>query len=602
MIAGVRASVVSSGAVLVLVLAGCAGDAKRAGAPADEWFTDRAEQTGLDFVHFNGATGQFYYPEILPPGVALFDYDNDGDLDIYLVQGRMLGPQNDPRAALPPSRGALRGGHAEAFAKAGIPPHDSKPLTGRLFRNDLSVRADGTRVLHFTDVTEESGINANQYGLGVATADVDNDGWIDLLLTNFGTSQLFHNNGDGTFSDASARSGIQGEPGVAVSAAFLDYDRDGWLDLYVGYNVNYSLANEQKCPNQAGARDYCPPQIYGGRPDRLYRNVGGGTFVDVSAQTLIGGKFGPALGVVAADFNGDGWIDIYVANDGEPNLLWMNQRDGTFKDTALVAGAALTAEGKAEASMGVDAGDVDGDGDEDLVMTELTGQGFNLYVNDGSGNFRDASAASSLAALSLPYTGWGAAWFDFDNDGWLDVLSVNGPIVANEANDGRGTEPFPYDQRKLLLRNLGNGRFENVTGKAGAVFTLSEAGRGAAFGDIDNDGDVDVLVGNDNGRVRLLVNNVGNQNHWVGMRLVGQQGRDMLGARVAVRRGGHPTLWRRVRSDGSYASANDPRVLVGLGSSAEKPAVQVRWPSGKLEEWSDIAIDRWITLKEGSGT
>jgi hypothetical protein len=604
-----RTPIVSFTVVLALGLAGCTGDKNQAGSGMDEWFTDRAEQTGLDFVHFNGATGQFYYPEILPPGVALFDYDNDGDLDVYLVQGRMLGPQNDPRTALPPSRGALRRGHppsrgalrrghAEAFAEAGIPPHDSKPLTGRLFRNDLQVRADGTRVLRFTDVTEPSGISANQYGLGVATADVDNDGWVDLLLTNFGTNQLFHNNGDGTFTDVSTTSGIQSEPGVAVSAAFLDYDRDGWLDLYVGYNVNYALGNEQKCPNQAGARDYCPPQIYGGRPDRLYRNVGGGKFVDVSAKALIGGKFGPALGVVAADFNGDGWIDIYVANDGEPNLLWINQRDRTFKDTALIAGAALTAEGKAEASMGVDAGDFDGDGDEDLVMTELTGQGFNLYVNDGSGLFRDASAASSLAALSLPYTGWGAAWFDFDNDGWLDVLSVNGPIVANE---GRGKEPFPYDQRKLLFRNLGNGRFDNVTEKAGVVFTLSEAGRGAAFGDIDNDGDVDIVVGNDNGRVRLLVNNIGNRNHWLGMRLVGKHGRDMLGARVAVMRSGRPALWRRVRSDGSYASANDPRVLVGLGPSAEKPTVQVRWPSGQAEEWTDVAIDQWATLKEGSG-
>jgi hypothetical protein len=492
----------------------------------------------------------------------------------------MLGPEKDSRTAL-------------------VPPHDGKPLTGRLFRNDLQVRADGTRMLHFTDVTEESGIHANQYGLGVAAADVDNDGWVDLLLTNFGTNQLFHNNGDGTFTDVSKSSGIQSEPGVTVSAAFLDYDRDGWLDLYVGNNVNYTLKNDRKCPNTAGARDYCPPQIYGGTPDRLYRNLGNGRFVDVSAQALSGGKFGPALGVVTADFNGDGWIDIYVANDGEPNLLWINQRDGTFRDTALLAGAALTAEGKAEASMGVDAGDFDGDGDEDLVMTELSGQGANLYINDGSARFRDASAASSLGRLSLPYTGWGTAWFDFDNDGWLDLLIVSGTIVANE---GRTNQPFPYDQRKVLLRNLGNGGFENVTDRAGAVFTLSESGRGAAFGDIDNDGDVDVVVGNDAGRLRLLVNNIGNRSHWLGMRIVGKQGRDALGARVAVIRRDGSRLWRRVRSDGSYGSANDPRVLVGLGQSAEPPKVQVQWPtSGHVEEWSEVAVDRWITLTEGSG-
>jgi hypothetical protein len=576
--------------LLALGLAACRGEPNRTGSSAiedttrgtpaqDEWFTDRAEATGLDFLHFNGASGRFYYPEILPPGVAVFDYDNDGDLDVYVAQGQMLGPEKDSRTAWTPA-----------------PP--DQPLTGRLFRNDLEVRADLTRVLHFTDVTAQSGINASQYGLGVAAADVDNDGRVDLLLTNFGTTQLFHNNGGGTFTDVSVRSGIQGEPGVAVSAAFLDYDRDGWLDLYVGNNVNYTLKNDRACPNMAGARDYCPPQIYGGRPDHLFRNLGNGTFADVSAKALRGGKFGPALGVVAADFNGDGWADIYVANDGEPNLLWINQHDGTFRETALLAGAALTAEGKAEASMGVDAGDFDGDGDDDLVMTELTGQGANLYVNDGSARFRDASAASSLGALSLPYTGWGTTWFDFDNDGWLDLLIVNGTIVANE---GPTHHPFPYDQRKVLFRNAGNGRFENVTDRAGVAFTVSESGRGAAFGDIDNDGDVDVVVGNDAGRLRLLVNNIGNRNHWLGMRIVGRQGRDMLGARVAVITRDGSRLWRRVRSDGSYGSANDPRVLVGLGQSADAPTVQVQWPGGHVQEWTDVAGDRWITLREGSG-
>jgi hypothetical protein len=575
-----------------VLLAGCAGDGSEPGSPTESqnsgaasaptgdnaaWFTESAEASGLDFVHFNGATGDFYYPEILPPGVGLLDYDNDGDLDVYLVQGRMLGTDKNPL----------------------IPPHGPLPLKGQLYRNDLQIRPDDTRTLRFTDVTDQSGINADQYGLGVATGDIDNDGRVDLLLTNFGANQLFRNNGNGTFADVTAQSGIQDRTGrFAVSASFVDYDRDGWLDLYVGNNVNYTLENQEKCPNMAGARDYCPPQIYGGQPDRLYRNLGKGKFVDVTAKALVGGKFGPALGVATADYNGDGWIDIYVANDGEENLLWINQRDGTFKDAALVAGAALTAEGKAEASMGVDAGDFDNDGDEDLFMTELTSQGSNLYVNDGSGRFRDLSALSGLGSFSLPYTGWGTAWFDFDNDGWLDILSVNGTIVAVE---GRAKQPFPYDQRKLLFRNVRNGRFEDVTDQAGPVFELSEAGRGAAFGDIDNDGDVDVLVGNDAGRVRLLVNNIGNRSHWLGMRLVGRQGRDMLGARVTVIRSDGSKLWRRARSDGSYGSANDPRVLVGLGTSAEKPTVQVRWPSGHVEEWADVAIDRWTTLTEGGG-
>jgi enediyne biosynthesis protein E4 len=545
-----------------------------------EWFSDQAEESGLDFVHFNGASGEFFYPEILPPGVALLDYDNDGDLDAYLVQGRMLASN-------------------KTFTSALIPPSDERPLKGRLYRNDLDVREDGTRRLRFTDVTDASGILADQYGLGVASGDVDNDGWVDLLLTNFGTNQLFRNNRDGTFSDVSKPSGIHDESGrFAVSAAFVDYDRDGWLDLYVGNNVRYTLENKEKCPNAAGAPDYCPPQIYGGQPDRLYRNDRQGRFVDVTAKALTGAKFGPALGVATADYDGDGWIDIYVANDGEENLLWINQRDGTFKETALAAGAALTAEGKAEASMGVDAGDFDNDGDEDLFITELTSQGFNLFVNDGSAKFRDLSAVSGLGPSSLPYTGWGTTWFDFDNDGWLDILAVNGTIIAVEGRAGRG---FPYDQRKVLFRNLKNGRFEDVSGQAGAVFALSEAGRGAAFGDIDNDGDVDVLVGNDAGRARLLVNNIGNRNHWLGLRLVGKEKRDMHGARVTVTRADGSKLWRRARSDGSYGSANDPRVLVGLGTATDKPDVQVRWPSGRIEEWPGVAIDRWTTLTESSG-
>jgi hypothetical protein len=384
-----------------------------------------------------------------------------------------------------------------------------------------------------------------------------------------------------------------------MSASFVDIDRDGWLDLYVGNNVNYTLRNETKCPNMAGARDYCPPQIYGGQPDRLYRNRGNGTFVDVSAKALVGATFGPALGIATADYNGDGWMDIYVANDGEENLLWMNQRNGTFKDAALLAGAALTAEGKAEASMGVDAGDFDNDGDEDLFMTELNGEGSNLYVNGGTGVFDDHSARSALGPLSLQYTGFGTAWFDFDNDGWLDLLSVNGRVQAAE---GDTREPFLLHQRKLLFRSLGTGRFEDVSAGAGAAFQLADVGRGAAFGDIDNDGDHDVVVGNDAGPTRLLINNVGNRHHWIGLRLIGARAkRDMLGARVEIVRNDGMVLTRRARSDGSYASANDPRVLVGLGAATEAPRVRVRWPNGQAEEWTSVPVDRWTTLVEGTG-
>ena len=547
------------------------------GAADAEWFTDRAAAVGLDFVHVNGAAGEFHYPELLPPGVGLLDYDNDGDLDVYVVQGRMLDAGRSPADVL-------------------IPPKVGMPLTGRLYRNDLQVHPDGSRTLRFTDVTMESRIDADGYGLGVAAGDVDNDGWVDLFLTNLEPSRLYRNAGDGTFTDVSRPSGIVLAQGFGVSAAFVDYDRDGWLDLYVGYNVDYSLDSGIECGTMADADDYCPPETYGGTPDQLYHNEGGGRFVDVSDTALVGGRFGPALGVATADYDGDGWIDIYVANDGTENLLWLNQRDGTFRDAALLSGVALSGLGVTEASMGVDAGDFDNDGDEDLFVTHLTREGNNLYVNDGSGRFQDRSTPSGLGAGSMAYTGWGTAWFDYDNDGWLDVLAVNGTITALH---GRADHQFPYDQRKTLFRNLRDGRFEDVTHRAGVVFELSEAGRGAAFGDVDNDGDMDVLVGNDAGPVRLLINSVGNRSHWLGLRLVDAAGRDALGARVAVRRPGAATLWRRARSDGSYASANDPRVLIGLGASADRPAVEVSWPSGHREEWRDVEIDRWTTLREG---
>jgi hypothetical protein len=581
-------------ALAVAVLIGClscsspAGDASapvgktagdpRAAASSANWFVEQAEASGIDFVHFNGASGRYYYPEILAPGVALFDYDNDGDLDAYLVQGAPLGGQ--------------------APSAARVPPYRNQLLRGRLYRNDLAMTG-GTRVLRFTDVTDESRIDARGYGLGVATADIDNDGWTDLYLTNFGPSQMWRNNGDGTFADVTAASGTANQPGFGVSASFFDYDRDGWLDLYVGNNVNYRLDNEKACPNPAGVRDYCPPQIYGGQPDRLFRNTGRGRFVDVTSRALKGGTFGPALGVIAADFDDDGWVDVYVANDGEENLLWINQKDGTFRESALLAGAAITAEGRAESSMGLDAGDYDNDGDDDVIITELTGEGSNLFLNEGGSRFRDVSAQSGLGSATLPYTGWGTSWIDYDNDGWLDALAVNGTIIAVE---GRGDEPFPYDQRKVLLRNRGNGRLELVSQQAGPAFELSEAGRGAAFGDVDNDGDVDVLIGNNGGRTRLLVNQIGTRQHWLGVRVVsGDPPRNVLGARVGVTRADGTTMWRRARADGSYASANDPRALIGLGPHTDPVTVNVRWPDGRRESWSGIAVDRWITLKAGTG-
>jgi hypothetical protein len=539
-----------------------------------DWFTDRAEESGLTFTHVNGMTGKFHYAEIIAPGAALFDYDGDGDLDVYLVQSGNLGQ---------PGAGSA-----------------SQALKGRLFRNDLTINPDGTRSVRFTDVTEASGIVARGYGMGVATGDFNNDGCIDLYLTNLGPNQLFRNNCDGTFTDVS-RSSRTDDPSWSVSASFLDYDRDGWLDLFVGNYLDWRLASSMPCFSPSGRPDYCSPNVFQPQPSRLYHNNRNGTFTDVTASSGISREFGPALGVSTADFNGDGWIDLYVANDGQPNQLWINQHDGTFKNTGLLSGTALSAHGKPKAGMGVDAGDFDNDGDEDLFVTNLTGEGHDLYVNDGSGLFEDQSARSGLGPASRPYTGFGAAWFDIDNDGWLDMLIVNGAVQTIEALR-RVNDPFPLHQRKLLLRNLGNGRFEDVSARGGGAFALSEVGRGAAFGDIDNDGDVDVLVANNNGKPRLLINNVGSRNHWIGLRLVGRQtARDMLGARVGIVREDGSVLWRRARSDGSYASASDPRVVVGLGTSARAARVRVRWPDGTAEEWSAPAIDRYTTLKEGEG-
>jgi enediyne biosynthesis protein E4 len=301
-----------------------------------------------------------------------------------------------------------------------------------------------------------------------------------------------------------------------------------------------------------------------------------------------------------ADFDGDGWLDIYVGNDGVANQLWMNQEDGTFQDNAFLAGAAVNGSGNAEASMGIDAGDFDNDGDEDIFITNWMAQMNILYVNTGGGVFEDRKGPSGLGPPSLAKTGFGTAWFDYDNDSWLDLLAVNGSVSIIEAQ-ARANEPFPLKMRDQLYRNLRNGRFEDVSGQAGAVFQREDVGRGAAFGDIDNDGDTDVVVGVAAGRTKLLVNNIGSRNHWLGLRLVGQATpRDMLGARAGVVLPNGSTLWRRVRSDGSYASANDPRVLVGLGPDAPAALrVRVQWPDGTSGEWPAVATGRWTTLTQG---
>ena len=544
-----------------------------------DWFVDQSEAAGLEFIHFNGMSGEYFFEEMIGPGAALFDYDNDGDLDLFLPQGRMLGADKTLDEAL-------------------LPPGDPSLLADRLFRNDLTVHPDGTRTLRFTDVTASSGIDVSSYGVGVATADVNNDGWMDLYLTKRGPDQLFRNNGDGTFSDVSQEAGTT-QPAWSISASFSDLDRDGWLDLFVGNYVDHDDTRE--CTSALGERDYCGPQGFMPVPDRLYRNRGNGTFADVTAEARLVRDYGPAMGVVAADINADGWVDLYVANDNQENQLWLNQQDGTFVNDALLAGVALNYAGSVEAGMGVDAGDFDGDGDEDFFLTHVVSQTNTLYVNDGTGLFEDRSTMSGLGAPSLTSTGFGTLWFDYDNDGWLDILAVNGAVTIIKAL-AADNDPHPLHEPNQLFRNLGNGRFEEVTDQAGTVFELSEVSRGAAFGDVDNDGDMDVVVTNNGGAARLLLNNVGNQNHWLGLRLVGgSRPRDMLGARVGVFRPDGPTLWRRSRTDGSYASAHDPRVLVGLGRTRALSRVRVIWPSGHIEEWTNLSINQWVTLTQGTG-
>ena len=553
-------------------MAGLNGACSRAHEPLDgPWFLDATRTAGLLFTHHNGRTGQFYYPEVIAPGAALFDSDGDGDLDVVLVQSQDFTRQVG---------------------------HEPAPQI-RLFRNDLRIAADGTRTLTFTDTTAQSGLSLTGYGMGIAAGDVDNDGCVDLLTTSLAGNRLLRNDCRGVFTDVSARSGLAAD-GWSVSAAFVDFDRDGWLDLFVGHYLTWDLALNTPCYGTSGRRVYCAPQVYRAQQSRLYRNNRDGTFVDVTNAAGLATQFGPALGVSTADFNGDGWIDLYVANDREENQLWINRHDGTFENRGLLSGTALGPFGEPKSGMGVDAGDIDDDGDEDLIVTNLTGEGHDLYVNDGTGTFVNASAVSGIGHRSLPYTGFGAGWLDVDNDGWLDLLTVNGAVQIPDSPAPDGATAS-LGQPQALFRNLGNGRFEDVTAAGGPGLLQQDASRGAAFGDVDNDGDTDVVVGNNGGAAQLLLNAIGQRQHWVGLRLRTRAGFDVVGARVAVTDATGRTRWRRSRSDGSYASANDPRVIVGLGNSTGPVDVRVIWPGGRTERWARIEIDRYTPLTEGGG-
>jgi enediyne biosynthesis protein E4 len=558
-------------AIVVCALTSWFDDSRPSASLAGPLFIESAASSGLNFTHISGASGQYYMPEIMGAGVALFDYDNDGDLDLFLVQGGTLDP---------------------------AVPRSGEPATSRLFRNDLTIAPDGRRTLHFTDVTAQAGVGLRAYGMGVAIGDYDNDGDLDLFVTSFGQETLYRNNGNGTFTDVTREAGVS-DPFWSTSAAFIDYDRDGDLDLFVANYLDFTIAGNKHCTDAVGARDFCSPRTYRPVPDHLYRNEGSGRFTVVTESAGISKADGAGLGVATGDYNSDGWPDLYVANDATPNQLWINQGDGTFVDDGPLSGAALNAAGNPEGSMGIASGDFDLDGDEDLFVTNIVGETFALYVNDGHANFTDERVKAGLPAPTAAFTGFGTDWFDYDNDGWLDLFAANGAVNIVEAQRG---QPFPFRMRNQLFHNTGSGKFEETSRIAGPAFERAEIGRAAAFGDIDNDGDIDIVVTNNNGPVWLLVNQGTSGNHWITLQVEQERANRLaFGAWVGVERSGQPTIWRRVRTDGSYLSASDTRVHVGLGSSPAIAGVIVQWPDGQRERWNGITADKLVKLKRGTG-
>jgi hypothetical protein len=539
-------------------------------------FVDVAATSGLDFVHFNGMSGEYYFPEMTGQGAALLDYDGDGDLDAYLVQGATIGPDKTLDDAL-------------------MPPVGPRPPSDRLFRNDLVATADGGLETRFVDVTATSGLAAaTGYGMGVAAGDYDADGWTDLYVTNVGPNQLWRNQGDGTFRDVSAEAGVD-DPLWGASAAFADLDGDSRLDIFLTNYVEFDLVKNPRCFARSSRRDYCGPSSFVPLPDRLFRNRGDGSFEDITHKALRGYRAGPGLGVVTGDLDGDGRVDIYVANDGAPNQMWLNQGDGTFSDEALFSGTAVNRMGRPEASMGLAAGDYDNDGDLDLFMTHLAGESNTLYRNEGNGLFEDRTTASGLASVSLPYTSFGTGWLDYDNDGRPDLLALNGAVRILEDQAAAG-DPYPLKQSNQLFHNLG-GKFEDVSDAAGPAFAIAEVSRGAALGDVDNDGDLDVLVANNNGPARLLLNRAADGSSWLGLVTDEPRGGPSLGSETAVRRADGVTLRRRVQTDGSYCSAGDPRAIAGLGAEGASDRVTAHWLGGGRQGWYRPPSNRYLALR-----
>jgi hypothetical protein len=520
------------------------------------WFEEMSRRAGVDFVHRSGHGDRFFLPEIMGGGVALFDMDGDGDLDLYLVQSGSL---QDRSAS---------GGH-------------------QLFRN----RGDGT----FENVTGESGAAVRGYGMGVAAGDFDNDGAVDLYVTNFGPNVLLENDGRGHFTDVTAKAGVAGS-GWHSSAAFLDYDGDGWLDLFVARYLDWQPSAEIDCFSLTGVPDYCSPRTYDlPSSSTLYHNNGNGTFTDVTERAGLQQAVGNGLGVVAGDFNGDGRVDIFVANDGTPNHLWLNQGRGQFTESALLTGCAVDEDGRPKAGMGVHAADVDDDGRLDLLVVNLDSESDSFYRNHGE-FFGDETAAVGLRMASRPFTRFGMALADFDNDGYLDLYEANGRV-------GRQSELFsadPYAEPNLLFRGGAGPRFEEAQLRGGTRELLVGTSRGAAFGDIDNDGGVDIVVANRDAGPYVLHNVAKARGHWVMFRVVDAHGRDALGAELTMAVGSR-SIRRDVRAAYSYLASNDPRVHVGLGQEIAVRGVTVRWPDGAQERFGDFDAGKIVVLRRGTG-
>lgn len=526
-------------------------------------FTDIVPAAGITFVHDNAITSEKYLIESMGSGCAWIDYDQDGLMDLYLVNG--------------------------AATKAYTP---KQPLRSALYRN----MGDGT----FKDVTEAAGVGAQGlFGMGVAVGDYDNDGFPDLYVLGYGRCILYRNNGNGTFTDVTARAGVENSGMWASSAAWFDYDNDGRLDIVIANYVDWSPERNFYCGDEGpGMRAYCHPNVFHGQPARLYRNKGDGTFEDASQSSGIGPKAANGLGVVTFDYNNDGWQDVFISNDAMPNHLFHNKGDGTFREVAYMAGAAVSADGQMEAGMGIDAADTTRSGRLDVYICHLDMQLNRYYRNMGDETFIDATLPSKVGYDTYQISGFGMRFFDYDNDGAVDIFVANGHVMDNVQIYHPDTT---YAEPKSMFRNLGRGKFENVSNRLGPDMQKPHVSRGAAAGDFDNDGDIDVLVNGCGQRPQLLRNDGGNANHWLEIFLIGtKSNRDGVGARVKVAAGDLVQYDQR-KGGMSYQSAQDPRLHFGLGDRTQVDMIEIIWPSGSVTKLEKLKSDRIITVKEGEG-